>query len=158
MSKPATIADTFPSAASSRRALSFSVGSMAFALTTVAGVLITLLTVSLSQTTIVSLITITLLYVVFGTVGFERVNTSRQPRLIATYLMVQIALAGAAIYFCRAGSIWLIIMPLVSHSVLLLPLSLSATFAVVVTLLFAGSDLLRHMPDKIAWVIWIALA
>ncbi len=63
--------------------------------------------------------------------------------------MVQIALAGAAIYFCRAGSIWLIIMPLVSHSVLLLPLSLSATFAVVVTLLSTmPSATLASRPTK----------
>lgn len=70
----------------------------------------------------IALIAICVVYIVIGTFGFEWVERQDRDRWYLVYFAVQVALAGSAIiispYFAQ---LWLMVLPLVSHAVMVAP-------------------------------------
>lgn len=70
----------------------------------------------------IALITICVVYIVIGTFGFEWVERQESDRWYLVYFAVQVALASSAIiispYFAQ---LWLMVLPLVSHAVMVAP-------------------------------------
>jgi len=104
-----------------------------------------------------------LVYLALGTYGFEWVVNQGSKRWIAAYFIIQL-LAGGSIVYLGKGFMWLVLLPLASHSVFLaMPGTLTVCFFILVgeLLQYSPSDgwlnLVSHLTTFLAAVVFTAV-
>ena len=112
---------------------------------------------------VITLIIAGLLYLALGTYGFEWVVNQGSKRWIAAYFIIQL-LAGGSIVYLGKGFMWLVLLPLASHSVFLsMPGTLTVCFFILVgeLLQYSLSDgwlnLVSHLTTFLAAVVFTAV-
>ncbi len=99
-------------------------GNLALVLTVAAAYLSTFVVPArpFSPTEVFMLVVAGVVFVIVGMVGMEWCERTRSPMTAALYFAIQIGLGTAILYLSRfAGTMWLIPLPLVAQSVILLP-------------------------------------